>query len=48
MVDDLEEVVFGVLKDHEDTLALEDDFDEVDKGRVREFSAKCHLADGRL
>ena len=31
MVDDLEEIVLGVLEDHEDALALENDLDKMDE-----------------
>ena len=48
VVDDLEEVVFGVLEDHEDALVLEDDLDQLDDVLVVELGAQSHLADGRL
>ena len=45
VVGDLEEIVLGVFKDHEDAFALEDDFDEVDEGWMGEFGAQGHFAD---
>jgi hypothetical protein len=32
MVDDLEQVVFGVFEDHEDAFAFENDLDKMDEG----------------
>ena len=32
VVDDLEQVVFGVFENHEDAFAFEDDFDQMDEG----------------
>jgi hypothetical protein len=48
VVDDLEEVVLGVLEDHEDALVLEDDFDELDDVGVTELRAEGHLPHRRL
>lgn len=37
VVNDLEEIVFGILKYHEDALVFEDDFDEPDHVYVAQF-----------
>ncbi len=48
MVDDLQQVVLGVLEHHEDGLVLEDDLDQLDHVGVVELRTQGHLADGRL
>lgn len=48
VVDDLQQVVLGVLKDHEYALVLEDDFDELDDVGVVEFGAEGHFSHGGL
>lgn len=48
VVDDLQEVVFTVLKDHEDAFLFEDNFDEMDQVRVGELRAESDFADGGL
>ena len=39
VVDDLEEIVLGILEDHEDAFVFKDDLDETDNVRVSEFRA---------
>ncbi len=48
VMDDLEEVMFGVLEDHEDAFGFQDDLHETDHVEMREFRAECHLPDGGL
>ena len=48
VVDDLQQVVLGVLEDHEDALVLEDGLDEAHDVGVAQLGAQAHLADGRL
>lgn len=48
VVDDLQQVVLGVLKHHIYALVLEDDLGQFDDVGVREFRAQCHLAHRRL
>ena len=46
VLDDLKEVVFAVLKDHEDAFLFEDDFRKVNDVRVGKLGAEGHLTDG--
>jgi len=47
-MDDLQEVVVGVLEDHEDAFAFQDYFYEMDEAWVGELGAEGHFADGGL
>lgn len=48
MVDDLQQVVLGILKHHEDALVFENDFHQPDDVWVSELAAEAHLTDGAL
>jgi hypothetical protein len=48
VVDDLQQVMFCVLKDHEDALVLEDSFDIAYDALVTKLAAEAHLTDGTL
>ena len=48
VVDDLQQVMLGIFKDHENTLRLQDDLDQVDQELIRQLGAKCHFSDCRL
>lgn len=48
VVDDLQQVVLGVLKDHEDGFILQDDLVQADDVGVAELAAERHLAHGGL
>ena len=46
VVDDLKQIVFGVLEHHENALVLEDDLDQVDEVGVGQLRTKGHLTTG--
>jgi hypothetical protein len=48
VMDDLQEVVLGILEDHEDAFVFEDDLNQADYVRVRELGAERHFPDGGL
>mgnify|MGYP005989068821 CR=1 FL=1 len=48
VMDDLEQVVLGVVEYHKDALVFEDDLDETNDIGVAQFAAQAHLADGTL
>ena len=48
VVDDLKQVVLAVLKDHEDAFVFENNFDQMNEVRMREFGAQRHLTNSRL
>lgn len=48
VVDDLEEIMLGVFKDHEDAFAFQNDFDKMYERWVGEFRAQGHFADSGL
>ena len=45
MMDDLEEVMLGILEDHENTFVLENDFDEPDHIHMTQLGTEGHLTD---
>lgn len=48
MLNDLQEIMLGVFKYHEDALVLENDLDQVDHIRVRELRTEGHFPTRRL
>jgi len=47
-VDDLQEVMLGVLEHHEDTFVFQDNLDELDDIRVTQLRAQGHFSDRGL
>jgi hypothetical protein len=45
MMDDLQEIVLGVLKDHEDTFVFQDDLMKLDDIYMTQFGTQGHLPD---
>ena len=48
MMNDLQQIVLGVLKDHEDALVLEQRLHQANDVGMAQLRAETHLADGRL
>lgn len=48
VVDDLQQIVLGVLENHEDALVLEERFHEADDVVVAKFAAEAHFTNGTL
>ena len=46
VMDDLEQVVFGVLEHHEDALVLKDDLDQVDEIGMGQLRTEGHFTTG--
>ena len=45
MVDDLQEVMFGVLEDHENAFVFQDDFNKLDYIHMTQLRAEGHFSD---
>lgn len=48
VMDDLEQVMLGIFKDHENTFILQNDFDQANDIDVTQLGAQCHLTNSRL
>lgn len=48
MVNDLKQVMFRVLEDHEDAFVFEDDFNQLDDVRMIQLRAQGHFSDRGL
>ena len=48
MVDDLEQVMLGVLENHEDAFVFENDLDQIDDVWVGKFGTQSHLTTSGL
>lgn len=48
MMNDLQEIMLGVLEDHEDAFVFENDFDETNHVHVTQLGTEGHFPDCRL
>ncbi len=48
VMDDLQQIMLGILKHHEDTLVFQDNLDQLDYIGMAEFGAQGHLSDSGL